>query len=397
MLIGFLEQLRRHHLPVSTKELLALLEALQAGVIEHDVDDFYHLARTVLIKDEKHFDRFDLAFGAFFNGLAPFPDLSTEIPEAWLRKAAARAFSPEELARLEKQGWEKLMDTFAKRLAEQKGRHAGGNKWIGTGGTSPFGHGGQHPEGIRIGGESGQRSAVKVWEKREFANYDDQVELGTRNVKIALRRLRRFARQGAQTELDLDGTIDGTARNGGVLDVKLRPEKHNAVKVLLFLDVGGSMDDHIRICEELFSACRAEFKHLEHYYFHNCVYESLWRDSSRRHHERIPTDQVLHTYGSDYKLIFVGDAAMSPYEITQPGGSVEHWNPESGAVWMNRLLSTFPRTVWLNPEPERLWTHRMSNDLLRKMLHQRMFPLTLTGIDAAIRCLSSPQIHPIPA
>ena len=407
MLIDFLDHLRRHRLPVSTKELLALLEALEAGIIEPQIDDFYYLARTVLIKDERYFDRFDQAFGEYFKGIEALPGLTATIPEEWLRKAAQRSFSPEELARLEKLGWDKLMDTFAKRLVEQKSRHAGGNKWIGTGGTSPFGHSGAHPEGIRVGGESEQRSAVKVWEKREFENYDDQVELGTRNIKVALRRLRRFARQGSATELDLDGTIDGTARNAGLLDLKLRPEKHNAIKVLLFLDVGGSMDDHIRVCEELFSACRAEFKHLEHFYFHNCVYESLWRDSRRRHQERITTNQVLNTYGSDYKLVFVGDAAMSPYEISQPGGSVEHWNPESGEVWMSRLLDRFPHAVWINPEPERLWHHRMSNELLRKALDQRMFPLTIEGIEAAIRQLgarrashlntltqSRQQIHP---
>ena len=393
MLISFLEHLRRHRLPVSTKELLALLEALEAGVIDACIDDFYFLARTILIKDERYFDRFDRAFGEYFRDIETLPGMSANIPEEWLAKAIRRSFSAAELARLEKLGWDKLMDTFAQRLAEQKDRHAGGSKWIGTGGSSPFGHGGQHPEGIRIGGESTHRSAVKVWEKREFANYDDQVELGTRNIKVALRRLRRFARQGAATELDLDGTIDGTARNAGLLDLRLRPEKHNAVKVLLFLDVGGSMDDHIRACEELFSACRAEFKHLEHFYFHNCVYESVWRDSRRRHEESIPTWQVLHTYGSDYKLVFVGDAAMSPYEISQPGGSVEHWNPESGEVWMNRLLTSFPHAVWINPEPQRLWQHRMSNQLLQGLLKQRMFPLTLDGLDAAIRALGPRLPH----
>lgn len=393
MLIQFLEHLRRHQLPVSTKELLALLEALESGVIENSLDDFYFLARTVLIKDERFFDRFDLAFGEYFRGVGDLPGMSALIPEEWLRRAVRRTFTPEELARLEKLGWDKLMDTFARRLAEQKGRHAGGNKWIGNGGTSPFGNSGQHPEGIRIGGESEQRSAVKVWERRDFENYDDQVELGTRNLKVALRRLRRFARQGEATELDLDGTIDGTARNAGMLDLRLRPEKHNAIKLLLFLDVGGSMDDHIRICEELFSACRAEFKHLEHYYFHNCVYESVWRDSRRRHQERIPTDQVLQTYGNDYKLVLVGDAAMSPYEISQPGGSVEHWNPESGSVWMHRLLDHFPHCVWLNPEPERLWHQRMSNQMLQAILGRRMFPLTLSGLDLAIRALNT-RIHP---
>ena len=389
MLLDFLDALRAHRLPVSTKELLALLEALEAGVIGPSIEDFYHLSRTVLIKDEKHYDRFDRAFGAYFNGVESVVGAEGSIPEDWLRQTMKRVLSPEEIARLEKLGWDRLLEEFKKRLAEQTGRHEGGSKWIGTGGSSPFGHGGTHPEGIRVGGKSGNRSAVKVWEKREFENYDDQVELGTRNLKVALRKLRRFAREGAATELDLDGTIAGTARNAGWLDLKLRPERHNAVKVLLFLDVGGSMDDHIRACDELFSACRAEFKHLEHFYFHNCVYESLWRDSRRRHDERTPTWQVLHTYGRDYRLIFVGDAAMSPYEIAQPGGSVEHWNEESGAVWMRRLLDAFPRAVWLNPEPEPVWEHRASNQMLRKLMEQRMFPLTLKGLDGAIRALSS--------
>jgi uncharacterized protein with von Willebrand factor type A (vWA) domain len=389
VLLDFLDALRAHRLPVSTKELLALLEALEAGVIGPSIEDFYHLSRTVLIKDEKHYDRFDRAFGAYFNGIESVVGAEGSIPEDWLRQTMKRVLSPEEIARLEKLGWDKLLDEFRKRLAEQTGRHEGGSKWIGTGGSSPFGHGGTHPEGIRVGGKSGNRSAVKVWEKREFENYDDQVELGTRNLKIALRKLRRFAREGAATELDLDGTITGTARNAGWLDLKLRPERHNAVKVLLFLDVGGSMDDHIRSCDELFSACRAEFKHLEHFYFHNCVYESLWRDSRRRHDERTPTWQVLHTYGRDYRIIFVGDAAMSPYEIAQPGGSVEHWNDESGAVWMRRLLDAFPRAVWLNPEHERIWEHRTSNQMLRTIMEQRMFPLTLKGLDGAIRALSS--------
>ena len=389
MLLDFLDHLRAQKLPVSTKELLALLEALEAGVIGPSIDDFYHLSRTVLIKDEKHYDCFDQAFGAYFQGIQTVAGPEGSIPEDWLRQTMKRVLSPEEIAALEKRGWNKLMEEFAQRLAEQKGRHAGGSKWIGTGGTSPFGHGGTHPEGIRVGGQSERRSAVKVWEKREFENYDDQVELGTRQMKVALRKLRRFAREGAATELDLDGTIAGTARNAGWLDLKLRPERHNAVKVLLFLDVGGSMDDHIRTCDELFSACRAEFKHLEHYYFHNCVYESLWRDSRRRFEEKTPTWQVLHTYGHDYRLIFVGDAAMSPYEIAQPGGSVEHWNEESGAVWMQRMVDAFPKAVWLNPEPERVWAHRTSNEMLRKLMNQRMFPLTLKGLDGAIRALSA--------
>jgi uncharacterized protein with von Willebrand factor type A (vWA) domain len=389
MLIDFFLHLKQRRLPVSTKEFLALLEALQARVIGNSIDDFYVLSRAVLVKDEKHFDRYDRAFGEYFKGVEALPGMDALIPEEWLRKAAQREFTAEELAKLEKLGWDKLMDEFAKRLAEQKERHAGGSKWIGTGGTSPFGHGGRHPEGIRVGGKSEHRSAVKVWEKRDFRNLDDTVELGTRNLKIALRALRRFAREGATEELDLAATIEGTARNAGLLDLRLRPERHNAVKVLLFLDVGGSMDDHVRVCEELFSACKTEFKHLEHYYFHNCVYEGLWRDNRRRHSERIPTAQVLHTYSADYKLIFVGDAAMSPYEISQPGGSVEHWNEEAGGVWLQRLLDTFPHAIWLNPEREDSWAYRNSITMIQRLMSQRMFPLTIDGLSRGIRALSS--------
>ena len=389
MLVDFFLHLRERKLPVSTKEFLGLLEAMQRGVIGHSLDDFYFLARSALVKDETHYDRYDQAFAEYFKGIEALPGMDAMIPEDWLRMSMQRHLSPEDKAKLGKLGWDKLMEQFKERLAEQKERHAGGSRWIGTGGSSPFGHGGYHPEGIRVGGDSaGNRTAVKVWEKREFRNLDDTVELGTRNIKVALRRLRRFAREGAAEELDLDGTIAGTARNAGYLDLHLRPERHNAVKVLLFLDIGGSMDDHIRLCEELFSACRSEFKHLEHYYFHNCVYEGVWKDNRRRHGERIPTHEVLHRYGNDYKLIFVGDATMSPYEILYPGGSVEHWNEEPGAAWMERMLDAFPHAVWLNPESEHLWQYRQSIELLNRLMGGRMFPLTLDGLARAIRALA---------
>ncbi|HMW17571.1 MAG TPA: VWA domain-containing protein [Accumulibacter sp.] len=388
MLIDFFMHLKVSRVPVSIKEFLALLEALQQRVIEHSLDDFYLLSRAVLVKDETHFDKFDRAFGEYFKGVEALPGMEVLIPEDWLREAVKRHLSDADRAKLEKLGWEKLMETFKQRLAEQKSRHSGGSKWIGTGGSSPFGHGGTHPEGIRLGGRSENRSAVKVWEKREFRNLDDSVEIGTRNIKVALRRLRRFAREGAAEELDLDGTIAGTARNAGWLDLKLRPERHNAVKVLLLLDIGGSMDDYIRLCEELFSACRSEFKHLEYYYFHNCVYDFLWKDNRRRHTERIPTHDVLHKYGSDYKLILVGDAAMSPYEILIPHGSVEYNNAEPGAVWLRRLVDTWPHAIWLNPESEHSWTYRQSTTLIHNLLGGRMFPLTLDGLARGMQLLS---------
>jgi uncharacterized protein with von Willebrand factor type A (vWA) domain len=389
VLIDFLLHLRARQLPVSTKELLALLEALEARLVSGSLDDFYLIARALLIKDEALYDRFDRAFGEYFQGIEALPGMDVLVPEEWLRLAAKRHLSEEDRLKLQKLGYEKLFETLKQRLEEQKERHAGGSKWIGTGGTSPFGHGGYHPEGVRIGGESaGNRTAVKVWEQREFRNLDDTLELGVRNIKVALRRLRRFARQGAATELDLDGTIAGTARNGGMLDLHLRPERHNAVKVLLFLDVGGSMDDHIQVCEELFSAARAEFKHLEHFYFHNCVYEGVWKDNRRRHDEKLSTWDVIHTYGPDYKLVFVGDASMSPYEISHPGGSVEHWNPEPGAVWMERLLATWPHAAWLNPLPEGQWEWTQSVRMLRQLCHNRMYPLTLDGLERAMRGLS---------
>ena len=389
MLIDFFLHLKAKKLPVSTREFLTLLEALKEHVAGNSIDDFYFLARTCLVKDETHYDKFDRAFGEYFKGITQIPGLDADIPEEWLKMMMKKHLTPEEKAKLEKLGWDKLMEEFKKRLQEQKKRHAGGSKWIGTGGSSPFGHGGYHPEGIRVGGPSaGNRTGVKVWENREYRNLDDTVELGTRNIKIALRRLRRFAREGAEDELDLDGTITGTARNAGWLDIKMRPERHNKVKVLLFLDIGGSMDDHIKVCEELFSAAKSEFKHLEYFYFHNCIYDYVWKDNRRRHGERFPLWDVMHKYGEDYKVVVVGDATMSPYEILQPGGSVEYSNEEAGAVWLQRMLDTWPRAVWLNPEPERLWDYRHSIELVRTIFNSRMFPLTLSGLESAMRELN---------
>ncbi len=389
MLVDFFLHLKNRQLPVSTSELLALLEALQARLVNASLDDFYLLSRAILVKDEALYDRFDRAFGEYFHGIEALPGFAATIPEEWLELAARRHLSEEDRARLEKLGYEKLFEQLQQRLAEQKERHAGGSKWIGTGGTSPFGHGGYHPEGVRIGGDSvGNRTAIKVWEQREFRNLDDTVDLGVRNIKVALRRLRRFARKGAATELDLDGTIAGTARNGGWLDLQLRPERHNAIKVLLFLDIGGSMDDHIQACEELFSAARSEFKHLEHFYFHNCVYEGVWKDNRRRHDERLSTWDVIHTYGPDYKLIFVGDASMSPYEISYPGGSVEHRNEEAGALWLERLLATWAHAAWLNPLPEAHWSYTPSIQMVQQLIGKRMFPLTIDGLEQAMRSLS---------
>jgi len=389
MLIDFFLHLKAKKLPVSTREFLTLLEALKEHVAGNSIDDFYFLARTCLVKDETHYDKFDQAFGEYFKGVTQIPGLEADIPEEWLKMMMKKHLTPEEKAKLEKLGWDKLMEEFKKRLAEQKERHAGGSKWIGTGGSSPFGHGGYHPEGIRVGGPSaGNRTGVKVWENREYRNLDDTVELGTRNIKIALRRLRRFAREGAEDELDMDGTIAGTARNAGWLDIRMRLERHNKVKVLLFLDIGGSMDDHIKVCEELFSAAKSEFKHLEYFYFHNCIYDYVWKDNRRRHGERFPLWDVMHKYGEDYKMVVVGDATMSPYEILQPGGSVEYSNEEAGAVWLQRMLDTWPRAVWLNPEPERLWDYRHSIELVRTIFNNRMFPLTLAGLERAMRELN---------
>ncbi|NMG15658.1 vWA domain-containing protein [Aromatoleum bremense] len=392
MLIDFFLHLKAGHLKVSTREFLTLLEGLRDGACSHSIDEFYFYARTCLVKDESHYDRFDAAFGSYFKGVTEIPGLEAELPQEWLQAMMKKHLSPEDKAKLEKLGWDKLMEEFRKRLGEQKERHQGGSKWIGTGGSSPFGNNGYHPEGIRVGGESaGNRTAIKVWEKREYRNLDDSVELGTRNIKVALRRLRRFARQGAADELDLDGTIAATARNAGWLDLMMRPERHNAVKVLLFLDVGGSMDDHIKVCEEMFSACRSEFKHLEYFYFHNCVYEKVWRDSSRRHAENIAVSDLLHRYGPDYKLIFVGDATMSPYEILHPHGSIEHMNTEPGAAWLRRLLDAWPAAAWLNPEPEHLWPYRKSIEIVDQIMGGRMFPMTLGGLERAMQQLSKKQ------
>ncbi len=389
MLINFLYHMRAARLPVSAKELLTLLEALKKGVIAPSIDEFYFLSRATLVKDEALYDKFDRAFGEFFNGVRTTLEFAKDIPEEWFKSLIEREFTPEELAKLEKLGFDRLMEELRKRLEEQDEAHHGGNKWIGSGGTSPFGHGGRHPEGIRIGGPSkGNRTAIKVWEARAYRDYDDQVEIGTRNIKVALRRLRRFAREGADLELDLHDTIESTARNAGWLDLKLVPERHNAVKVLMLLDVGGTMDEHIKRVEELFSATKAEFKHLEFYYFHNCVYERLWRNNRRRFAEKFDTTDVLRKYNADYKLIFVGDATMSPYEILQPGGSVEHSNPEAGAVWLQRFTQHFPKHVWINPEPEGLWQYRQSIAVINQLMGGRMFPLTLDGLTRSMRMLS---------
>lgn len=389
MLLDFFYHLRQSGLPVSVQEYLTLLETLRTDIMRPSVDDFYHLARMTLVKDETLFDRYDRAFAAFYGRIAAAFPGNKEIPLEWLVKEFQKKLTPEEKAALEKHGWDKLMEMFRERLEEQKGRHAGGSKWIGTGGSSPFGHGGYHPEGIRVGGPSaGNRSAVKVWERRDFRDYDDQQELGTRNFKVALRRLRRFAREGAESELDLDDTVGSTARNAGLLDIRMVPERHNAVKVLMLLDVGGSMDDHIARVEELFSAARSEFRNLEVYYFHNCPYETLWRHNTRRHAERFETWDVLRRYNEDWRLIVVGDATMSPYEILQPGGSVEHYNKETGAVWMQRLLQAWPKSVWLNPEPQAYWQYRQSIAILRDIMHGRMFPITVDGLERAMRMLS---------
>ncbi|WP_454886628.1 vWA domain-containing protein [Sphingomonas oryzagri] len=388
MFISFLDELRKAGIPASPKEHLALLEALDAGVIDHAPEDFYYLARAIYVKDEGLIDRFDQVFARVFKGVLDSGEAKAEIPEEWLKAITEKFLTPEEMAAIEALGsWDEIMETLRKRLEEQQGRHQGGNKWIGTGGTSPFGNAGYNPEGVRIGGESRHRRAIKVWEKREFKNLDNTLELGTRNIKVALRRLRRFARTGAAEELDLDATIDGTARKG-YLDITMRAERRNAVKLLLFLDVGGSMDPFITLCEELFSAATAEFRHLEFFYFHNCVYEGVWKDNRRRFQERTPTWDVLHKFGHDHKLLFVGDAQMSPYEITHPGGSVEHNNPEAGGVWLQRMTDIYQSAAWLNPVPEQQWAYSQSTKLIRQILKDRMFPLTLQGLDDAARSLS---------
>jgi uncharacterized protein with von Willebrand factor type A (vWA) domain len=386
----FFTELRAARVPVSLKEYLVLVEALEKDAIAPNVEDFYYLSRAALVKDERHLDKFDRVFGHVFKGLENTSEaVNAEIPAEWLRALTEKFLTDEEKAQIEALGgWDKLMETLKERLEEQQKRHEGGNKWIGTGGTSPYGNSGYNPEGIRIGGEGGQRRAVKVWDKREYKNLDDSVELGVRNIKVALRRLRKFARTGAADELDLDGTITKSAKEG-YLDIVLRPERRNAVKVLLLLDIGGSMDSHIKLCEELFSAARTEFKSLEFFYFHNCLYESVWKDNRRRHDEKTMTWDVLHKYPSDYRVVFVGDATMSPYEVTYPGGSVEHWNEEAGAVWLQRVAQIYERLVWLNPTPQAHWDHTPSIQVIREIIGpNRMFPLTIQGLDGAMRELS---------
>ena len=393
MLIDFFYTLRAAKLPVSVKEFLMLLEAMQANVVgpQSDacsMDDFYYLSRTALIKDEKHFDKFDKAFGAYFKGVEMLTDFAADVPLEWLKKILENELTPEQKAAIEKMGWDELMETLKKRLEEQKERHEGGSKWIGTGGTSPFGNGGYNPQGIRIGGKGGNKSAVKVWDQRAYQDYDDSIELGTRNIKVALRRLRRFAREGAEDEFDLDNTIRSTAANAGYLDIKMRPERHNNVKLLLLMDVGGTMDEHVSRVEELFSAVKGEFKHLEFFYFHNCVYDFLWKNNRRRFAEKFDTWDVIRKYNKDHKLVFVGDATMSPYEILQPGGSVEYNNEEAGAEWIQRLTHAYPKFAWINPEPLGVWQYRQSISIIQQLVSNRMFPLTLKGLEDAMRMLS---------
>jgi len=392
MFLPFFENLRAGGVPVSLREYLTFLEAVRAGLVTYDIEAFYYLARSAMVKDERHIDRFDRAFAQSFSGLE---NISTDevleavdLPAEWLEKMAEKHLSPEEKAEIEALGgFDKLMETLKERLKEQEGRHQGGSKWIGTAGTSPFGTYGYNPEGVRIGQkESRHRRAVKVWDKREFRNLDDSVEIGTRNIKVALKRLRQWARDGANEELDLDGTIRATAEHG-YLDVQMRPERRNAVKVLLFLDVGGSMDPHIKVVEELFSAARAEFKHLEYYYFHNCLYEGVWRDNARRWNAQTPTWEVLNTYGPDYKCIFVGDASMSPYEIAYPGGANEHWNAEAGQVWLERARAQWPDHLWINPVPRREWDYTHSIGMIREIFDDRMVPMTLEGLDQGMKAL----------
>ncbi|WP_027856358.1 vWA domain-containing protein [Marinobacterium jannaschii] len=390
MLIDFFYHLRKSRVPVTIKELLTLLEALKQNLAFCDTETFYQLARICLIKDEKHYDRFDQAFGVYFKGLEAIEDFRDAlIPEHWLEADFLKNLSAEEKAEIEAMGGlDKLLETLRQRLDEQEGRHAGGNKWVGTGGTSPFGHSGYNPEGIRIGGQSKHKRAVKVWEKRQFRNLDDNVELGTRNIKVALRKLRKFARSGAADQLDLDDTIRSTANNAGLLDIRMVPERHNAAKVLIFFDVGGSMDPYIRTCEELFSAARSEFKHLEYFYFHNCIYERLWQDNSRRFNDTISTEEVIRTYGSDYRVVIVGDASMSPYELTHRHGSVEHLNDEPGQVWLQRILDSWEKVIWLNPSNERFWHYTQSLQMIRQQVGNHMYPLTLEGMESGIKYLS---------
>ena len=394
MLTQFFFAMRAAKLPVSIKEHLALLEAFEANVIGPgnpdacSLEDFYFLSRAILVKDEKHYDKFDRAFSAYFQGVDTIADFSKPIPADWLRKEIEKLLSDADKKNAPKVDYDDLLDTLKKRLEEQKERHQGGSKWVGTGGTSPFGNSGHNSQGVRIGGKGGNKSAVKVWEKRAYRDYDDSQELGTRNIKVALRRLRKFARQGLEEELDLDDTIRKTAANAGYLDIKLVPQRHNNVKVLLLMDVGGTMDEHITRVEELFSAAKTEFKHLEFYYFHNCVYDYVWKNNRRRYAEKFPTWDIMRKYNKDYKLIFVGDATMSPYEILQPGGSVEYDNEEAGAEWLQRLTQTFPKFAWINPEPQGVWQYRQSIDIVKQLVGGRMYPLTLKGLEDAMRLLS---------
>ncbi|KAA8981857.1 VWA domain-containing protein [Halospina sp. K52047b] len=391
MLIDFFLEVRRAGVPASLREFLDLTEALQKRLAFADLEDFYFLSRLCLVKDERHYDKFDRAFDAYFKGIENLDELlEALIPDDWLRSEFEKHLSEEEKAQIDSLGGlEELIETFKKRMDEQTDRHEGGNKWIGTGGTSPFGANGYNPEGYRIGQEKGRHGrAVKVWEKREYRDLDDSVTIGSRNIKVALKRLRKFAREGAPEHLDMDDTIRNTARNGGYLDLKMVPERHNAVKVLLFFDVGGSMDPHVKVCEELFSACREEFKHLEYYYFHNFVYEGVWKDSSRRTTEITPTWEVINTYPSDYKVIFVGDATMAPYEVSHPGGSIEHWNEEAGSTWFQRLTDHFSKVVWLNPLPEDYWGQGGSLGMIQKLVGFQMYPMTLEGLESAMRYLS---------
>jgi uncharacterized protein with von Willebrand factor type A (vWA) domain len=387
MFLRLFTELREARVPVSLREYLTLMEAMDKQVIGLSTDDFYYLSRAALVKDERNLDKFDRVFGHVFKGFEKVDEsLTAEIPAEWLRKLTEKFLTEEEKAAIEAMGgFDKLMEALKQRLEEQKERHEGGNKWIGTGGTSPFGANGYNPEGVRIGQDKGRHGrAVKVWDKREYKNLDDSVELGTRNIKVALRRLRKFAREGAPDELDLDGTIKATSRQG-YLDIQMRPERRNKIKVLLMLDIGGSMDSHIKLCEELFSAARTEFKNLEFFYFHNCLYESVWKDNRRRNTEKTPTWDVLHKFPHDYKVVFVGDATMSPYEITYPGGSVEHWNEEPGALWVDRVTQIYESCVWLNPTPERHWDYTPSIGVVRQLMNDRMYPLTLQGLDKAMR------------
>lgn len=391
MFIDFFFQVKAAKIPATIREWLMLVEAMQKNLVMYNIDDFYYLSRACLVKDEKYFDRYDRVFGQYFKGVEDITQslFGEDIPDEWLAKQAELLLSDEDKAKIEALGgWEKVMEELKKRLEEQKGEHSGGNKWIGTGGTSPFGTGGYNPEGVAIGQKKRrQGKALKVWDKREYKNYDDSLQLGIRNVQIALRRLREFARTGAEEEFDLETTIDRTAKNAGLLDIVMRPERTNRVKVLMFFDVGGSMDDHIRVCEELFSAARTEFKHLDFYYFHNCVYEYLWKDNRRRHDVRQSTWDVINTYQTEYKVIFVGDAFMSPYEITYKGGSVEHWNEEPGAVWLQRMLDHWPDAIWLNPRPETRWDHTPSTQVIKELMVNRMYPLSIEGIDRGLKAL----------